>query len=412
MSVYLTSIKVNKIFHLENIFIELDPQEKKHLILTGKNGSGKTSLLNCLADFLQKIKEDPALGFLKYRENLRYWEQKFQAGNESQSTEIIHNAELSIKSLQNSINSVFGKVELKFNDIYEISRRISHQDFILSYYSATRKTKVIVPKNPDKPNLSPYINIKDSKIEEFLKFLVDLKVQEALARNEGQTDVGDDIKNWFAGFTTILENLFEGDRISLDFNYKDYSFTINQNGRQFGFNELSDGYSAIIDIVADLIIKMQDQNSLTRAYEKEGIVLIGEVETHLHLKLQRLILPTLTQIFPNIQFIVSTHSPFVLSSLDNAIAYDLEKESRLENLTEYSYEALAEGYFNVKTESGFLISKLEKFKKLSEIIHKDSAEMAEYRSLDEEFASLDDSLAPINVIGQYRKIKLNTKKAL
>ena len=154
---------------------------------------------------------------------------------------------------------------------------------------------------------------------------------------------------------------------------------------------------------------MQDQNSLTRAYEKEGIVLIDEVETHLHLKLQRLILPMLTTIFPNIQFIVTTHSPFVLSSLKNAVAYDLEKRSRLEDLTEYSYEALAEGYFKVETESSFLNTKLEKFKALSEIAEKDSAELAEYQSLDEEFASMNETLTPANIKGQYLQIKLNAK---
>lgn len=42
---------------------------------------------------------------------------------------------------------------------------------------------------------------------------------------------------------------------------------------------------------------MQSQNNVVRAYEKEGIVLIDEIETHLHLELQRVILPILTTIF-------------------------------------------------------------------------------------------------------------------
>ena len=97
--------------------------------------------------------------------------------------------------------------------------------------------------------------------------------------------------------------------------------------------------------LSDLILKMQDSNSLTRNYQKQGIVLIDEIETHLHLELQRLVMPLLTKIFPNIQFIVTTHSPFVLSSMPNAIAYDLEHREIIEELTEYSYESLAEGYF-------------------------------------------------------------------
>lgn len=409
MSIYLTKIHVNKVFHLENFEIELDPQQKKHLILTGKNGSGKTSLLKGLVNFLQGIKNDPSLPFLSLRDQLKSDELQLQIAKENNNPTLAHNTEIDINNIKNKIDAVFGKVEMRFSNVYQLSEKIQNRDFILAYYSATRKTEVIVSKNPEKPNLDPVAKIRDSKIGEFLKFLVDLKIQEALARNENQDAAADQIKNWFIDFTNLLQDIFEGDPLSLDFNYKDYSFTLNQNGRKFGFNELSDGYSAIIDIIADLIIKMQDQNSLTRAYEKEGIVLIDEVETHLHLKLQRLILPMLTQIFPNIQFIVTTHSPFVLSSLKNAVAFDLEKRTRLEDLTEYSYEALAEGYFKVETESSFLLTKLEKFKALSEIPEKDAAEQAEYESLDKEFEHIDETLTSPNIKGQYLQIKLSAK---
>jgi len=373
MSVFLTKIQVNKIFHLEDILIEIDSQEKKHLILTGKNGSGKTSLLNSIADFLQSMTTSVGWDYLT------------------------------------RLTEKDSAVILDFNTFDRLAKKIQNNDLLLSFYSATRKTEVIIPQTPEKPNLGPVIGIRHTKIGEFIKFLVDLKIQEALARNEHQIEAANEIKNWFENFTSLLQQIFEGDEIRLIFNYKDYSFTIEQGQRKFGFNELSDGYSAIIDIIADLIIKMQNQNSLTRAYEKEGIVLIDEVETHLHLKLQRLILPMLTQIFPNIQFIVTTHSPFVLSSLDNAVAFDLERKMRLEDLTEYSYEALAEGYFNVETGSNFLMTKLERFEKLSQIPQKDAAENAEYESLDQEFASMDETLIPQNVKGQYSLIKLKAK---
>jgi predicted ATP-binding protein involved in virulence len=408
MSVYLTKIQINKVFHLENISIELDSQEKTHLILTGKNGSGKTSLLICIADFLQKIKSDPGLNFLHDINNLPLFEKQLEEMKQKGDSLRIKTAEAYVNMSKQRSKEIYSKLELGFNNIDELANKVENQDFILAFYSATRKTSVTNIKSPTKPNLDP-VGISVSKMGEFLKFLVDLKIQEALARNENQDAAADGIKNWFVSFTTLLQKIFEDDRLSLDFNYKDYSFKINLGDRQFGFNELADGYSAIIDIIADLIIKMQDQNSLTRAYEKEGIVLIDEVETHLHLKLQRLILPMLTQIFPNIQFIVTTHSPFVLNSLNNAIAFDLEKQTRLEDLTEYSYEALAEGYFRVETESSFLLAKLEKFKQLAEIPQKDSAELAEFESLDEEFSSMDDALVSPNIKGQYLQIKLSEK---
>ncbi len=410
MCVFLTSIHINKVINLENIDIDIDSQQKKHLIITGKNGSGKTSLLISIADFLQRFHCDVNLDFLKLHEYVSLWQQELsnRKKNNAPSSDILQ-AEQMVKSCQDDLEKTFGKVNLKFNDLYELSKKVQNQDYILAFYTANRKTEVTVPVNPEKPDLKPVNDINKTKITEFIRFLVDLKIQEALARNENKIQEADEIKDWFINFNTLLKRLFEDESVILEFNYKDYSFTICQSDKKFGFNELSDGYSAIIDIVADLIIKMQGQNSLTRIYEKQGIVLIDEIETHLHLKLQRVILPMLTGIFPNIQLIVTTHSPFVLNSLENVIAYDLERKIRLEDLTEYSYEALAEGYFKVETDSNFLQTKIDRFKELSEIINKDSSELEEYESLDKEFASMDETFAPINVKGQYLQIKIADK---
>ena len=67
MNYFLTNIKVNKIFHLQDFDIPVSAEEKKHLIITGKNGSGKTVLLNAILAYLDRIKTDPSLSFLNYR---------------------------------------------------------------------------------------------------------------------------------------------------------------------------------------------------------------------------------------------------------------------------------------------------------------------------------------------------------
>ena len=65
---FISNIKINKVRHLENLKIELSAKEKKHLIITGKNGSGKTSLLNSMAIFLNSITNTDA--FIKENRNL------------------------------------------------------------------------------------------------------------------------------------------------------------------------------------------------------------------------------------------------------------------------------------------------------------------------------------------------------
>jgi recombinational DNA repair ATPase RecF len=50
---FITKIQIDKVRHLNNLTIELSETERKHLILTGKNGSGKTSVLEVMRDFVQ-----------------------------------------------------------------------------------------------------------------------------------------------------------------------------------------------------------------------------------------------------------------------------------------------------------------------------------------------------------------------
>ena len=70
MGNFITSIKVNHIFHLENFCIPISENEKKHLIITGKNGSGKTILLNAIVEHLSQVCNDKMLSFLDLKKNL------------------------------------------------------------------------------------------------------------------------------------------------------------------------------------------------------------------------------------------------------------------------------------------------------------------------------------------------------
>lgn len=409
MNYFLTNIKVNKIFHLQDFDIPVSAEGKKHLIITGKNGSGKTVLLNAILAYLDRIKTDPSLNFLNYRQYKVDTENyinsiKGVAGQEQNLLQL----ENRLKSYIDSLEEYFGKVELSFNNLVELSKAYHEGEFILAFYEAHRKSEMVSLASPVKPDYNPGGSIRDKKIGEFLKFLVDYKIQEALARNESQLEDADKIAAWFADFERLLQEIFEDKALSLKFNYKDYSFTIASNGKEFMFTELSDGYSAVIDVVTDLIFKMQSPTSLTRAYEKQGIVLIDEIETHLHLGLQRVILPMLTRIFPNIQFIVTTHSPFILSSLNNAVAFDLEQRRSIDDLTDYSYEALAEGYFGVRTESSDIQIRLERFRELAfkEVLaEKDKVERD---NLIADFEKIPEAVAP-NVIAEFLTIKRQMK---
>jgi predicted ATP-binding protein involved in virulence len=181
--------------------------------------------------------------------------------------------------------------------------------------------------------------------------------------------------------------------------------------QKFGFNEMSDGFKAAINIVSDLILKMQHGGKLSDAYQKEGIVLIDEIETHLHLELQRIIMPFLTKTFPNIQFIVTTHSPFVLNSMPDAVAFDLEHRKVLDDLTEYSYESLAEGYFGVRTPSSYAEMQLETLKSLLDKETWTDADKVEIRQLKSEFEKISETASPM-IVGGFRQMMIQNADKL
>jgi predicted ATP-binding protein involved in virulence len=122
-------------------------------------------------------------------------------------------------------------------------------------------------------------------------------------------------------------------------------------------------------------------------------------------------MPLLTKVFPNIQFVITTHSPFVLSSMPNAVAYDLEHQEVLDNLTEYSYESLAEGYFGVKTESSYAEMQLATFKKLLAKEELSDADKVEIKQLKSDFEKITEVVSPL-IVGEFRQIVIQNAEKL
>ena len=89
---------------------------------------------------------------------------------------------------------------------------------------------------------------------------------------------------------------------------------IEKNGRFLTVNQLSDGEKCLIALISDLARRLAIANPNAESpLTGEGIILIDEIDLHLHPKWQRIVVPKLLKVFPNCQFLVSTHSPHVLT---------------------------------------------------------------------------------------------------
>lgn len=92
------------------------------------------------------------------------------------------------------------------------------------------------------------------------------------------------------------------------------TLVIKKDGVDFQMGQLSSGEKMMIMLVVDIARRLSIANpSLDNPLLGEGIVLIDEIDLHLHPQWQREIVPALTNTFPNCQFVVTTHSPQVLS---------------------------------------------------------------------------------------------------
>lgn len=95
------------------------------------------------------------------------------------------------------------------------------------------------------------------------------------------------------------------------------SLVIEKNGKSLKLEQLSDGEKMLLLVVGDLARRLSIANpGRDDALQGEGIVLIDEIDLHLHPQWQRQVIPALRRTFPNCQFITTTHSPQVLSNVE------------------------------------------------------------------------------------------------
>jgi predicted ATP-binding protein involved in virulence len=353
--VFITKIEINKVRHLQGLAIDLSETERKHLVLTGRNGSGKTSLLEVMKDY-----------FL-FPFSSQYKENFFFLSNPN--NDIPFTATVLTKK-QTSIMSEMMKRIVSEIKIFCCAPHVSEFGFsledILVVFIPAQRTILNIPdpKSIENVKLDKTYSIDRDASMDFLQYMIDLDYQKLSAESDSDKKETLRINNWFINFEKTLREIYENNSLELKRYAKEKSFKICLPDREpFGLNQVADGYSALLKIVIEIMMRMENQ--IENSYNLPCIILIDEIEAHLHVELQKKVLPILTTTFPKAQFIVTTHSPFVISSLENAVVYDLEKQCRLEDMSAYSYDGIVEYYYNSEKYSDKAKANLEEYKELT-----------------------------------------------
>ncbi|TCP95968.1 putative ATP-binding protein involved in virulence [Cricetibacter osteomyelitidis] len=293
--------------------LSLTFDEAKMNVFIGNNGVGKTKALECLFQELL---------FSSHKYN---------------HDEIIFEKQLSFEeSLVDSKPHIENKAAIWVNQIKKI------HELPVVFISALNRGKI---SSGNLDSVKPLGEFEERKTEYFSKVFSSLTgnsdnisieewfVQRILSGNI----LASEEDNRFIEITSVLNILHQIDeRIDnspLTSETKPIilhggkSVSLNIGGERRRLNELSSGFASLLKIVQTIISGYSYFTNSTKIEEVEGIVLIDEIESHLHISWQSKILPLLSKVFPNTTFIIATHSSLVLSQMVVGKAYRLVREN-------------------------------------------------------------------------------------
>jgi len=343
----------------------------KNLIITGGNGSGKTSFILSIYEFLKKSLNDPTNNDINYLElTLKNYKDQMNAQGRDSNNFAFFNSEVN-------------KIEARIKQLKDFSINVNHKDSstlrsLLRFHIALREASISAPQFV--PRLAT-LKEENSHFENdingdniFENYLVSLKTSQSYAISfESNIQKSESIQKWFDKIQFDLRELFEDKELRLEFDSDEAKFYIHQNEKEkYTFQNLSSGFSSILRIYADLIMRVVMWDRTPENIE--GIVFIDEIDAHLHVSLQKKILRFFSKAFPKIQFIVTTHSPFVVSSVTDAIIYDLSSNEQVAEVSSYSYNIILEELFGVSPISNALTDKLSEIEGSIKNLNKDNYE--------------------------------------
>lgn len=342
---FIKELTLNNFRKFENQSFHFNP---RFTVLVGQNATGKTQVLDAisiiLGIYITKItRRTQTMRAIKEAE-VRLVDKVFNSDQQVPDQQIRREAQYPVQ-IQGEVkygdtdytvicqkNSKTGRTSFgqsrKFSvqaskDADQITKGAEITLPLITYYGSGRLWPLkrhIKDVSLAKSRAAAYVDALDpnTDLKEFQGWLKRLEMV-ALQRNQKQTAL-ELTRRVLAGMIPDCRNVyydFASDYISLDF--------YNQSSCPF-FN-LSDGFRCMVSMVTDIIrrITMLNPHLGENALEQtSGIVLIDELDLHLHPIWQREVVDDLKRFFPQIQFITTTHSPFIIQSLDEGEVIDLE----------------------------------------------------------------------------------------
>jgi len=340
-----------------------DEEKPKPVVIFGINGSGKTSILDAISYLLADFIEEIELTKVFFQHTLNPDDSKIYTNH------TILN--IKIQCAKEKLIEWTASLEIYFNE-FEIEKSLQnikqyaqtlHNSFtksekslpILKYFPTNRILKKEKHK-PYKGKFKVYNQAFSKNLSSFNDFLVAF---EQLENFENQEKLKKEdfkyrdphlevIRTSLERFLSKLPNSdYTNLRVERKQKNQDFSkdsietyLVIDKKGQTLKISQLSHGEQMLLMMVGDIAHRLTLANLKGNPINGKGIVLIDEIELHLHPSWQGLTINALCEVFPNIQFIVTTHSPLVINHIKKESIFGLKDNQivHLPNFNNYGAE--------------------------------------------------------------------------
>lgn len=315
----LKQVTIENFRAIERLELTLDP---RLTVLHGDNGHGKTSVLNAIAVGLGIIPtllpEVSGIGFRKTDRRGRQTRVELETTDRIKWERQIGLGErrpLGMQALRVQIRKIItadidgdGPLDLPIIASYDTDRAV---------LDVPQRRRGFSREFSRYKALEGALSVRTNFRDFFIWF--DTKESEELRRQREVRDFGYQLKELRAVRSAIEGMMPEVTRPRIESGPLRFVMSVKSDdgdSETLEIAQLSGGYRIMLALVADLARRMAQGNPhLDDPLEAEAIVLIDEVDLHLHPSWQQRVLPDLMRTFPQAQFIVSTHSPQVLSTV-------------------------------------------------------------------------------------------------
>lgn len=325
-------LEINYFRGIKNLTLDFDSKEPT--VFLGVNGVGKSSILDCLAILLSWFNTG-VLNIHKEGDDFSDSDINNQTNKTENKITIYTNESESISwTLKKKRDDWRIQARRTFNGVCELVEQ-AYKDYenneigclpIAIYYPTQRFILDIPLETKDNlfDTLNAYSLALNNKNIDFKGFFEWFRNREDLENENYKYDPDSGKDRELEAVRKAIYQMLEGFS-NLRVERYPLQMTLEKNGQKLIVNQLSDGEKGLLAMVGDLARRLAMLSSSNKdALKGEAIVLIDQIELHLHPSWQREIISALKRTFPNCQFIITTHSPQVVSNIQPENIYVLE----------------------------------------------------------------------------------------